>query len=57
MMVSADHPPHRLEAPLLVGKTVRREFSRLLAAAGFQPSDVLPWQMDYDLGWAHKPWQ
>lgn len=46
------------EAPLMVGKTVRREeFSRLLAAAGFQPSEVLPWQMDYDLGWAHKPWQ
>jgi ubiquinone/menaquinone biosynthesis C-methylase UbiE len=45
------------EAPLMFGKTVKRDlFARLLAQAGFQPSDVLPWQMDYDLAWAHKPW-
>ncbi len=46
------------EAPLMLGKTVRREdFARLLAKAGFRPTDVLPWQMDYDLAWAHKPWE
>jgi ubiquinone/menaquinone biosynthesis C-methylase UbiE len=45
------------EAPLMFGKTVKRDlFARLLTQAGFQPSDVLPWQMDYDLAWAHKPW-
>jgi ubiquinone/menaquinone biosynthesis C-methylase UbiE len=45
------------EAPLMFGKTVKRDlFARLLAQAGFQTSDVLPWQMDYDLAWAHKPW-
>jgi SAM-dependent methyltransferase len=45
------------EAPLMLGKTVRRDgFAALLSNAGLQPSDVLPWQMDYDLAWAHKPW-
>src|SRR4030042_6140148 len=44
-------------APVLFGDTVKRDlFARLLVQAGFQPSDVLPWQMDYDLAWAHKPW-
>lgn len=46
------------EAPLMFGKTVKRQaFSRQLAKAGFQATDVLPWQMDYDLAWAHKPWE
>jgi SAM-dependent methyltransferase len=45
------------EAPLILRKTVRRErFAEVLEAAGFRPSEVLPWQMDYDLAWAHKPW-
>ncbi len=43
------------EAPLILGRTSSRSaFPRVLEGAGFRDVTVYPWQMDYDLAWAHK---
>ena len=41
---------------LIFGKSFKGEaFVRLLTNAGLQDIDVLPWQVEYDLAWARKP--
>lgn len=45
------------QAPLIFGHTWSRQaFPGLLEGIGFQNVDVYPWQMEYDLAWARKPW-
>lgn len=45
------------EAPLILGKTIRRErFPTFIAEHGFQEIELYPWQLDYDLLWARKSW-
>jgi ubiquinone/menaquinone biosynthesis C-methylase UbiE len=43
------------DAPLILGKTFKREdFPGLLEKMGLQDVSVYPWQVNYDLVWAHK---
>jgi ubiquinone/menaquinone biosynthesis C-methylase UbiE len=43
------------DAGWIFGRTVRRaEFPAFLESVGLDDIDVLPWQVDYDLAWAHK---
>lgn len=42
---------------LILGKSFsRRKFERLLEEAGLQDVEILPWQVEYDLAWARKPY-
>lgn len=41
---------------LILGRSfTRRDFVSFLKGAGLQDIDVLPWQVEYDLAWARKP--
>ena len=45
------------EARFILGKTFPRSaFPAVLANVGLQDIEVLPWQVEYDLAWARKPW-
>ncbi|MFQ5943362.1 MAG: class I SAM-dependent methyltransferase [Anaerolineales bacterium] len=45
------------QAPLILGRTVpRSRFSKFLRELGFEAVEVFPWQVDYDIAWARKPW-
>jgi ubiquinone/menaquinone biosynthesis C-methylase UbiE len=45
------------EARWILGHSYRREiFSGVLEQAGLRDITVYPWQMDYDLAWARKPY-
>ena len=45
------------QAPLILGRTIsRRRFPTFLIGLGFAEVEVLPWQVDYDMAWARKPW-
>jgi len=45
------------QAPLILGRTVsRRRFPSFLSDLGFTEVEVVPWQVDYDMAWARKPW-
>ena len=45
------------QAPLILGRTVsRRRFPGFLSEIGFTDVEVVPWQVDYDMAWARKPW-
>ena len=45
------------QAPLILGRTVPRDrFSDWLQERGFEAVEVFPWQVDYDIAWARKPW-
>jgi ubiquinone/menaquinone biosynthesis C-methylase UbiE len=44
------------DAPLILGRTVRRrEFASFLESFDLRDVEIVPWQVDYDLAWAHKP--
>ena len=44
------------QAPLILGRTVRaKEFPARLERYGLTEVEVFHWQIDYDLGWARKP--
>jgi ubiquinone/menaquinone biosynthesis C-methylase UbiE len=46
------------EAPWIFGHFFKREnFPSALEQIGLQDVTVYPWQMDYDLAWARKPYQ
>ncbi len=46
------------QAPLILGRTFsRRRFPQVLHRLGLGDIDVYPWQMDYDLAWARKPFR
>ena len=46
------------QAPLILGRTVpRNRFPEYLQRLGFERVDVFPWQVDYDIAWARKPWK
>ncbi len=45
------------QAPLIFGRTVSRtRFTDFLREQGFETVEVFPWQVDYDIAWARKPW-
>lgn len=45
------------QAPLIFGRTVsRRRFPGFLSEIGFSEVELVPWQVDYDMAWARKPW-
>jgi len=45
------------EARWILGRTTPpREFPASLIRAGLESIDVIPWQVEYDLAWARKPW-
>ena len=45
------------QAPLILGRTVSRpRFPDFLRELGFVSVQVFPWQVDYDIAWARKPW-
>jgi ubiquinone/menaquinone biosynthesis C-methylase UbiE len=45
------------QAPLILGRTVsRRRFPSFLSDLGFTEVELVPWQVDYDMAWARKPW-
>ncbi|MFQ5923467.1 MAG: class I SAM-dependent methyltransferase, partial [Anaerolineales bacterium] len=45
------------QAPLILGRTVSRpRYPNLLRELGFEAVEVFPWQVDYDIAWARKPW-
>ena len=45
------------QAPLILGRTVgRRRFPGFLSGLGFTEVELVPWQVDYDMAWARKPW-
>jgi ubiquinone/menaquinone biosynthesis C-methylase UbiE len=45
------------EAPWIFGHTFSRDsFASVLEEFGLQDITVYPWQMDYDLAWARKPY-
>jgi SAM-dependent methyltransferase len=45
------------QAPLILGRTVpRTRFPDFLRDLGFESVQVFPWQVDYDIAWARKPW-
>ena len=44
-------------APWILGKTYPRPgLTRLLEREGFMDVELYPWQVEYDLAWARKPW-
>ena len=46
------------EAPWILGHTfARHSFSSVLEDVGLCDVTVYPWQMDYDLAWARKPYE
>lgn len=46
------------QAPLILGRTFTREqFQNVLAEAGLIDVEIFPWQEDYDLAWARKPFK
>ena len=46
------------QAPLILGRTVSRSrFPEFLQELGFEQVEVFPWQVDYDIAWARKPWK
>jgi ubiquinone/menaquinone biosynthesis C-methylase UbiE len=46
------------QAPLILGRTVpRSRFPEYLRESGFEQVEVFPWQVDYDIAWARKPWK
>jgi len=46
------------EAPWILGHSFKRDnFPSVLEEAGLTDITVYPWQMDYDLAWARKPYQ
>jgi ubiquinone/menaquinone biosynthesis C-methylase UbiE len=46
------------QAPLILGRTVSRSrFPEYLRELGFEQVEVFPWQVDYDIAWARKPWK
>jgi ubiquinone/menaquinone biosynthesis C-methylase UbiE len=46
------------QAPLIVGRTFsRQQFPAFLRQAGLQNVQMHPWQVDYDLVWAQKPFE
>lgn len=45
------------EARWILGRTTpTRRFPAFLLRAGLESIDVIPWQVEYDLAWARKPW-
>jgi ubiquinone/menaquinone biosynthesis C-methylase UbiE len=41
----------------ILGKTIRPDtLPHRLEALGFEDVEVYPWQVEYDLAWARKPW-
>ncbi len=45
------------QAPLILGRTISRtRFPGLLFELGFTEVELVPWQVDYDMAWARKPW-
>lgn len=45
------------QAPLIFGRTVSRQrYPAYLRELGFEAVEVFPWQVDYDIAWARKPW-
>jgi len=45
------------QAPLILGRTVSRQrYPDYLRELGFEAVEVFPWQVDYDIAWARKPW-
>ncbi len=45
------------QAPFILGRTVgRRRFPGFLSKLGFTEVELVPWQVDYDMAWARKPW-
>jgi ubiquinone/menaquinone biosynthesis C-methylase UbiE len=45
------------EAPWILGRTITRQaFEPYLADLNFEAIDLHPWQVNYDLAWARKPW-
>jgi SAM-dependent methyltransferase len=45
------------EAKWIFGRTLPRErFGSFLQAAGLENVSIYPWQVDYDLAWAQKPY-
>ncbi len=46
------------QAPLILGRTVpRSRYPEYLQDLGFEQVEVFPWQVDYDIAWARKPWK
>jgi ubiquinone/menaquinone biosynthesis C-methylase UbiE len=46
------------QAPFILGRTVSRSrFPEYLQELGFEQVEVFPWQVDYDIAWARKPWK
>jgi len=46
------------EAPWILGRSFHRDsFPSVLEDIGLRDVTVYPWQMDYDLAWARKPYQ
>lgn len=46
------------EAPWILGHSFPRDsFSSVLEDVGLRDVTVYPWQMDYDLAWARKPYE
>lgn len=45
------------QAPLIVGRTFPSDrFAAVLRELGFGEVELRPWQVDYDMAWAQKPW-
>jgi ubiquinone/menaquinone biosynthesis C-methylase UbiE len=45
------------QAPLIFGRTFApKRFPMALSELGFVEIEVRPWQVDYDMAWARKPW-
>lgn len=45
------------QAPLILGRTFRSDrFAAMLRELGFSEVELRPWQVDYDMAWAQKPW-
>lgn len=45
------------QAPLIFGRTFRSDrFQQVLEEIGYQAVEIRPWQLDYDMALARKPW-
>ncbi|MGH2619198.1 MAG: class I SAM-dependent methyltransferase [Anaerolineales bacterium] len=45
------------QARFILGRTVgQRRFPGFLTELGFTEVELVPWQVDYDMAWARKPW-
>ena len=45
------------QAPLIVGRTFSKDrFPRVLEEIGFAEVEIRPWQVDYDMALARRPW-